>query len=31
VLRDRQKIAELGPGQISEQSIMHAIAASSPG
>jgi galactofuranose transport system ATP-binding protein len=29
VLRDRQKIAELGPGQISEQSIMHAIAASS--
>jgi monosaccharide-transporting ATPase len=28
VLRDRQKVAELGPGQISEQSIMHAIAAS---
>lgn len=27
VLRDRQKIAELAPGQISEQSIMHAIAA----
>jgi galactofuranose transport system ATP-binding protein len=27
VLRDRQKIAELGPGQISEPSIMHAIAA----
>ncbi|HMJ64018.1 MAG TPA: sugar ABC transporter ATP-binding protein [Candidatus Binatia bacterium] len=27
VLRDRQKVAELGPGQISEQSIMHAIAA----
>jgi galactofuranose transport system ATP-binding protein len=27
VLRDRQKIAELGPGHISEQSIMHAIAA----
>jgi monosaccharide-transporting ATPase len=30
VLRDRQKIAELGPGQITEQSIMDAIA-SSPG
>ena len=28
VLRDHQKVAELGPGQISEQSIMHAIAAS---
>ena len=28
VLRDRQKVAELRPGQISEQSIMHAIAAS---
>ncbi|MCI0747890.1 MAG: sugar ABC transporter ATP-binding protein [Verrucomicrobia subdivision 3 bacterium] len=27
VLRDRRKVAELGPGQISEQSIMHAIAA----
>ena len=27
VLRDRQKVAELGPGQISEHSIMHAIAA----
>jgi simple sugar transport system ATP-binding protein len=27
VLRDRRKIAELGPGQISEEAIMHAIAA----
>jgi galactofuranose transport system ATP-binding protein len=27
VLRDRQKVAELGAGQISEQAVMHAIAA----